>query len=142
MGAAWGDGPGRSPRPRWSRWRAVGRRGPRRAVRPRRRGGAGVCGRQYAEFRSHPGLVVGGEAVPVRSPYHGLATAASLGFYAQPGNHRGLFLDLEVGWPVTARCGLCGEVLGGLGSLHTFLAAPVYAVEDGQTRRTACAPSA
>jgi len=87
------------------------------------------------ELLLHPGLLVGAEyrlapsaAASPRGPL--LLLAGNVGSYVHVRNHVGVMADAELGFRYGFRSGWFADGFAGLGYLHTFLAAPVYEVDD------------
>ena len=85
------------------------------------------------EFLFHPGGFVGVEARVLGRGRGELLVAGNVASYVHVRNHVGLMIWPELGGRVRVgrRVGL--EAFGGVGYLHTFLAAPLYTIDDGGT---------
>lgn len=87
------------------------------------------------ELAFHPGVIAGVE-LPVRSRVGTIVVASNVGTYVHVRNHVGASIDVESGYRYTLRR-VTLDALAGIGYLHTFLAAPVYEVDDaGEVTRT------
>jgi hypothetical protein len=84
----------------------------------------------FGELIFHPGVMAGLEYRLIDAEWGTLFATANLGSYVHVRNHVGVFLDSEFGYRFTYAGGYELEALAGLGYLHTFLAAPVYEVDD------------
>jgi len=84
----------------------------------------------FGEFLFHPGAMGGVEYSLLDRPWGTLFVTGNLGLYVHVRNHVGVFVDSEFGYRHTFGSGYELEALAGLGYLHTFLAAPVYEVDD------------
>lgn len=89
------------------------------------------------EFLFHPGGFVGVEGRAFGRGRGELLVAGNVAAYVHPRNHVGLMIWPELGGRlrVGRRVGL--EAFGGLGYMHTFLAAPLYTIDaSGTVHRT------
>ena len=89
------------------------------------------------EFLFHPGGFVGVEGRVFGRGRGELLATGNVAAYVHPRNHVGLMIWPELGGRlrVGRRVGL--EAFGGVGYMHTFLAAPLYTIdESGTVHRT------
>lgn len=95
----------------------------------------------YGETVFHPGLAVGVErkllffGAPPGLVEHGLFAGANLGTWWHARNAVGVFAEATAGYRLVFPLGFRLELLGSVGYLHTFLAAPVYAVDGSGAAR-------
>ena len=87
------------------------------------------------ELLTHPGAAVGLTRVLAFSHTwsgfrHALVVTPEVGFYEHPRNHVGAFIDVALGWQLSHRSGARFTAQAGAGYLHTWLAGPVYTVDD------------
>jgi hypothetical protein len=89
------------------------------------------------ELLLHPGGFVGVEKRLLGGARGEILAAVTLASYVHARNHVGVMLYPEIGGRLRLNRRVALEVQGGLGYLHTFLAAPLYTVDDqGAVRRT------
>lgn len=74
-----------------------------------------VMGAYYGEMITHPGFSVGMEYYFFENRWFAAFVSPQVGWYIHPRNHQALFIEGDIGTRFTARFGLFGEVLGGLG---------------------------
>ena len=87
------------------------------------------------ELLTHPGAAVGLTRVLALSRTwsgfrHSLVVTPEVGFYDHPRNHVGAFVDVALGWQLSHRSGARFTAQAAAGYLHTWLAGPVYTVDD------------
>jgi hypothetical protein len=101
---------------------------------PPGRKGVGISLSFLGENLTHPGVVAGVEyRLLAPRPGHELLVRAFLGAYLHPSLYWALLAGGELSYRLTAGFGLCAELTGGLGYLHTTVASPVYELgSDGQ----------
>jgi hypothetical protein len=69
------------------------------------------------------------------SPHHRFSISVALGMYTHPGNHTGLFTNVQLGYAVHYENRFYWKVHAGPGFLRTFLARATYEVDDDLTIR-------
>jgi hypothetical protein len=74
----------------------------------------------FASLPIHPGLLVGTEYYYHRSMRNQLFQTLNLGGYFHEGFEHGLFINTDVGYRHVIPCGIMGDILLGIGYLHTF----------------------
>ena len=74
-----------------------------------------VMGAYYGEMITHPGFSIGMEYYFFENRWFAAFVSPQVGWYIHPRNHQALFIEGDIGTRFTARFGLFGEVLGGLG---------------------------
>ena len=74
-----------------------------------------VMGAYYGEMITHPGFSAGMEYYFFENRWFAAFVSPQVGWYIHPRNHQALFIEGDIGTRFTARFGLFGEVLGGLG---------------------------
>ena len=74
----------------------------------------------FGETITHPGATSGVEYYILENSWYRLFLGGNLGGYVHIRNHIGLFVDAEIGNRFTAPFGLFGEILTGVGYLHTW----------------------
>ena len=90
-----------------------------------------VGGGFYGQTVTYPGLVLEAELEKMFSEKASIPIRANLGFYVQPRNSYGLFLDLNAGFRRYYSSGIFLEESIGVGILQTFLHSDgVYSVDD------------
>ena len=89
-----------------------------------------VSASYYGELLSHPGMTAGVEIYLYENSWYNNFFAGTLGFYVHPRNHLGVFILPSLGQRFTAFFGLFGELLLGVGYLHTWPQGAVYERND------------
>ena len=74
-----------------------------------------VTAAYYGELITHPGFSIGMEYYFFENRWFAAFVSPQVGWYIHPRNHQALFIEGNIGTRFTARFGLFGEVLGGLG---------------------------
>ncbi len=88
-------------------------------------------GGYFGQTLSYPGIVLEGEIEKIYSEKASIPIRLDLGFFVQPRNSYGLFLDLNVGFRRYFKSGLFLEESIGIGILQPFLHSDgVYQVDD------------
>jgi hypothetical protein len=103
-----------------------------------------VMGAYYGEMITHPGFSVGMEYYFFENRWFAAFVSPQVGWYIHPRNHQALFIEGDIGTRFTARFGLFGEVLGGLGYFQRWThGGRVYSQDsDGSISSTFAAGSA
>ncbi|MDH3844574.1 MAG: hypothetical protein OES69_11600 [Myxococcales bacterium] len=81
-----------------------------------------VSAAYYGELITHPGFSLGMEYYFFENKWFAAFVSPQVGWYIHPRNHFALFIEGNIGARFTARFGLFGEVLGGLGYFHRWTA--------------------
>ena len=79
-----------------------------------------VTAAYYGEMITHPGFSIGMEYYFFENKWFAAFVSPQVGWYIHPRNHYALFLEGNIGTRFTARFGLFGELLGGLGYLQRW----------------------
>jgi hypothetical protein len=81
-----------------------------------------VSGAYYGELITHPGFSLGMEYYFFENRWFAAFVSPQVGWYIHPRNHFALFIEGNIGARFTAKFGLFGELLGGLGYFHRWTA--------------------
>ncbi len=80
----------------------------------------------FGETLTHPGVSIGGGYTLLSRAWFSLHTGPTMGYYLHIRNHHALFGAVNLGLRATTTKGFFGELGGGVGYLHTWLAGAVY----------------